>query len=98
MKKLTLIAAFLISTLASFSHNSQYIYSQIAQKEGLTSTVNCIYKEQDGEVWIGTPSGLYNFNGFSLRHYGSQTFGTRKVYQVGDTAYLSFREGCVHML
>ena len=22
----------------------------------------------------------------------------RKVYQVGDTAYLSFREGCVHML
>lgn len=83
MKKLTLIAAFLISTLASFSHNSQYIYSQIAQKDGLTSTVNCIYKEQDGEVWIGTPSGLYNFNGFSLRHYGSQTFGTRKVYQVG---------------
>ena len=22
----------------------------------------------------------------------------RKVYRVGDTAYLSFREGCVHML
>ena len=22
----------------------------------------------------------------------------RKVYQVGDTAYLSFREGCVHIL
>ena len=22
----------------------------------------------------------------------------RKVYQVGDMAYLSFREGCVHML
>ena len=22
----------------------------------------------------------------------------RKVYRVGDTAYLSLREGCVHML
>lgn len=83
MKKLILTAAFLLPALALFSHNAQYIYSQISQKEGLSSTVNCIYKEQDGEVWLGTPSGLYSFNGFALRNYDNQTHGTRKVYQVG---------------
>lgn len=83
MKKLILTAAFLFTQLSLFSLNSQYIYSQISYKEGLSSTVNCIYKEQDGEVWIGTPNGLYSFNGFSLRHHENPNFETRRVYQIG---------------
>ena len=84
MKRLALITillAFCNSTFAAA--NKQYVFTQIAQNEGLTATVNCIYKEKDGDVWIGTPSGLYSFNGYSLRHCGAQTFGSRKVYQVG---------------
>ena len=44
----------------------QYVFTRISQKEGLTSTVNCIYKEQEGDVWIGTPNGLFRFNGKTL--------------------------------
>ena len=84
MKRLALITILLACcTSLSAAVNKQYVYTQIAQNEGLTSTVNCIYKEKDGDVWIGTPSGLYSFNGYSLRHCGAQTFGSRKVYQVG---------------
>jgi ligand-binding sensor domain-containing protein len=60
----------------------QYVYTQIAHNEGLTSTVNCIYKEKDGDVWIGTPSGLHSFNGYTLRHYDNQLFGGRKIHQI----------------
>ena len=84
MKKLTLTTTLLTLSICMFAAaNKQYVYTQIAQNEGLSATVNCIYKEKDGDVWIGTPGGLYSFNGYSLRHCGAQTFGSRKVYQVG---------------
>ena len=84
MKKATLVVLLLTCCISAFAAvNKQYVFTQIAQNEGLSATVNCIYKEKDGDVWIGTPSGLYSFNGYSLRHYGAQTFGSRKVYQVG---------------
>ena len=83
MKKFWALALLIALTTGLNAANSQFVYTQIAQEKGLTSTVNCIYKEKDGEVWIGTPSGLYSFNGYSLRHYGAQTFGSRKVFQVG---------------
>ena len=44
----------------------QFVFTRISQKEGLTSTVNCIYKEHEGDVWIGAPNGLFRFNGKSL--------------------------------
>ena len=84
MKRLTLITIFLICCINLFATaNKHFVYTQIAQNKGLTATVNCIYKEKDGDVWIGTPSGLYSYNGYTLRHCGAQTFGSRKVYQVG---------------
>ena len=83
MKRIVLSIMGLMLALAASATDKQYVYTQISQAKGLTATVNCIYKEKDGDVWIGTPSGLYSFNGYSLRHCGAQTFGSRKVYQVG---------------
>lgn len=83
MKRLLLGIMSMMLALAASAIDKQYVYTQISQNEGLTATVNCIYKEKDGDVWIGTPTGLYSFNGYSLRHCGAQTFGSRKVYQVG---------------
>lgn len=84
MKGLKLITFFLACCISlSATASKYYVYTQIAQNKGLTATVNCIYKEKDGEVWIGTPSGLYSYNGYTLRNYGAQTSGSRKVYQVG---------------
>ena len=75
---LTIIAVFL--SLHILSAKEQYVYRQISQKEGLTSTVNCICKEKDGDVWIGAPNGLYRFNGYSLKNYRKRLEGSRKVY------------------
>ena len=60
----------------------QYVYTQISREEGLNSTVNCIYKEKDGDVWIGTPTGLYSFDGYTLKNHTGQLFGSHDVYQI----------------
>lgn len=77
---LSLLLACLV--FAQTSAKERYVYRQISQKEGLTSTVNCIYKEKDGDVWIGSPSGLYRFNGYSLFQNEEPLLVGHSVYEV----------------
>lgn len=81
MKRLLLTITIFFSVLITSEGRHRHIFSQISIKEGLTSTVNCICKEKDGEVWIGTPNGLYSFNGYALKHYDIPLFKGCKVYQ-----------------
>ena len=69
MKRLFLIAVLSVLTLPALVAKEKYVYTQIGRKEGLTSTVNCIYKEKDGDVWIGTPVGLFSFDGYTLKNH-----------------------------
>lgn len=47
-----------------------YYFEQIALKEGLSTTITCVYAEKNGYVWIGTPTGLGRFDGHELKRYG----------------------------
>jgi len=82
MKRLALIICLLPAIYNPLFSRNQYVYTQIAQEEGLTSTVNCIYKELDGDVWIGTPNGLYRFDGYSLNNFGNQLRKSKKIFHV----------------
>ena len=77
------ISAIILSCIlfTNIAAKENYIYRQISQKEGFTSTVNCIYKEKDGDVWIGSPSGLYRFNGYSL-HQSENPLLKGKVHMI----------------
>lgn len=75
MKKHILLVLLTIVTISSgISAKEQFIYKRISQSEGLAATVNSIYKELDGDVWIGSPNGLYRFNGSSLYHHTDSLF------------------------
>ena len=82
MKRLVLMVTLLAIAMTMVRAKEQYVYTQISREEGLNSTVNCIYKEKDGDVWIGTPTGLYSFDGYTLRGYAGQLSGSRHVYQI----------------
>ena len=49
MKRIALSLYIILSTLY-LKAGEQYIYTKISNQNGLTSTVNCIYKEKDGAV------------------------------------------------
>lgn len=83
MRRLFLIFITILYASAGYLFGKeQFIYTQISQKEGLTSTVNCIYKEINGEVWIGSPNGLYSFNGNDLKHYSDSCLNGRRIFHI----------------
>ncbi len=81
MRRLLLTLILFLTSICQITAKERFIYTQISRNEGLTSTVNCIYKEKDGDVWLGTPNGLYSFNGNSLHNHQDSLFAGKRIYQ-----------------
>lgn len=84
MKRLLTIFIFLFSVVYSGYSEERFIYKQISQKDGLTYGVSCIYKEMNGDVWIGTPNGLYTFNGHDLRQHNDSLFTNKAIIMIKE--------------
>ena len=85
MKRIILGLYILISISAySLTAAEQFIYTRISNREGLASTINSIYKEKDGDVWLGTPKGLYTFNGHRLKHNEDSLFRDSYIYKIQE--------------
>lgn len=81
MKRFITFTLLFTALHATLFGKEQYIYTQISQNKGLTSTINCIYKEPYKDVWLGANNGLYRFNGYDLTHYEDTLFKGRQVFQ-----------------
>lgn len=84
MKKLSITSIIFFLSLCLSGAREHFIYKQVSLNEGFTSTVNCIYKEKDGDVWLGTPNGLYRYNGYQLTRSEEAHLDGRKIYQVTE--------------
>ena len=65
--RLSILLIWLLQTSQIRANN--YYFEQVALKEGLSTTVNCIYAEKNSFVWIGTRTGLGRFDGHELKKY-----------------------------
>lgn len=84
MKRFILICLVISAAFCSLAAKEQFIYTQISRNKGLTATINCIYKEKDGDVWLGTPNGLYSFNSHDLRHYDDTLLADAGIFQISQ--------------
>ena len=51
-----------------------YLFKTLDARNGLTiSQINCVLKDSRGYVWLGTPSGLYRFDGYTFRNFQSNS-------------------------
>ena len=82
MYRILLISAVLILQTISVFSKEQLIYTRISQNEGLSSTINCIYKELHGDIWLGGSNGLYSFNGNILRYCSDPLLNGRRVLKI----------------
>ena len=55
MKRSVILSILLTLTTWSALSKEQYIFTQISQKDGLAATINDIFTEDKGNVWISTP-------------------------------------------
>ena len=74
----------LAASLHVLTAKEKYIYTRITNRDGLASTVNSIYKEKDGDVWLGTPDGLYTFNGHELKQHTDSIFMDRNILKIEE--------------
>ncbi|MCX7743595.1 MAG: histidine kinase [Flavobacteriales bacterium] len=81
IEKLFVTFLFFLITLQSGLSQQGFRFKKISIAGGLSqNTVNCIYQDKDGLIWIGTQDGLNLFNGYSFRHF---------KYQPNDTSSIS---------
>jgi diguanylate cyclase (GGDEF)-like protein len=60
-------ALFLSMELAA----QQYAFHQYGPAEGLTNlSVNCLFQDRTGYLWVGTDNGLFRFDGVSFQAFG----------------------------
>src|SRR5574344_1031150 len=93
-RKLALLITFIsISILLMAGNIPDMKFRRLDSRNGLTtSQVNCIYKDQQGFLWLGTSYGLYRYDGFRFRNYFSnspdaQSLGkdyVDKIYEAYD--------------
>lgn len=47
-----------------------YLFKTLDARNGLNSSqINCILKDSRGFVWLGTPAGLYRYDGYTFRYF-----------------------------
>ena len=79
MKRSVILSILLTLTAWSAISKEQYIYTQISQKDGLAATINDIFTEDKGNVWISTPSGLISFNGSVLENISNEFLDGKRI-------------------
>lgn len=83
---LTKVVFFIVSIL-SFgrlyaTNNDNYIYTLLPSNKTFIPSANCIYKEKNRYIWIGTNNGIYRFDGAEYKHYHINEKSTLKHYQI----------------
>ena len=69
-KKIIALLLFVAPLMAAGS----YLFKTLEAKDGLTSSqINCIMKDSHGFVWMGTPAGLYRYDGYIFKHFQSDS-------------------------
>ena len=65
MRTLSSICGLLLSII--LQAQSDWSFNQITTDDGLsTGTVNCVFKDSNGFIWIGTADGLNRYDGYEL--------------------------------
>lgn len=67
-----LLAFLIVGTFPAISIGNHYDFKLIGSQNGMPSIISCIYTEQKGFIWIGTPTGLIRFDGTELKKYTAQ--------------------------
>ena len=69
----TVLALALLHILPS-GIGAQQLFKTLDARDGLTSSqINCILKDASGDMWFGTPAGLYRYDGSQFKHFQSDS-------------------------
>ena len=66
LKKILLLLMLVLPMAAA----GVYMFKTLDARNGLTSSqINCILKDSRGYIWLGTPAGLYRYDGYIFKNF-----------------------------
>lgn len=72
-RRTLVIVACLLGALVEAASETM-LFKLLDTRSGLNSSqINCVLKDSRGFVWIGTPAGLYRYDGYSFKSYQSSS-------------------------
>jgi len=106
--KVCLFLALACSYSAAFDSDrtiAQFAHTAWGAKDGAPNVVTALAQSVDGYLWLGSPEGLYRFDGIVFERYQPQSGGPFPVRTVGSLLALSngdlwigFQSGGVSLL
>lgn len=70
MSYIRLLTALLLLNISGVLYAANYRFSRIEAEDGLShNKVNALFKDRDGFLWIGTPTGLNRYDGYTVKTY-----------------------------
>ena len=97
----------IILWVLAFAHETagqQYFFRQYTHAEGLLhSFVYDINQDNNGFLWVGTPDGLYQFDGFDFKHFTTEdqladNFVTKIFKDAQGRVWIGHQNGSVSLL
>ena len=83
IKKILVMACIFscINISTSYANISEnYNFKNITSEDGLSqSTVETIYQDSKGYIWIGTNDGLDRYNGYEFKHYKHDKYDKNSI-------------------
>ena len=93
-KKSLVLYLLLLVNLSLFGQNSNYQFTAISSKDGLSSnTVNAILKDRYGFVWFATEDGLTRFDGVNYTIYRHNSKDSTSLWSNEVTSLHEDRSG-----
>ena len=69
-RSLSAIIIIFLFTAKSFPENNPFHFDHITIEQGLpTNSINCVYQDRAGFIWMGTDKGLARYDGYNYKLY-----------------------------
>lgn len=88
LASLTILSLVFIYAVFVRAQNNQANFRHLTAKEGFTSaTVNTIFKDSQGFIWLGAFDGLYRYDGYNFKAFrhdpsDSATLSNNSIYRI----------------
>ena len=99
MRKLFTLFCLLINTIFCFSQQSDITFRHLTTNEGLSQfSVNNLYIDEWGTLWIGTREGLNRYNGNDIKTYKLEKNNPHSLFCNTVIRITGNKDGIVYLL
>ncbi len=94
MRNKYFLVFILIQIIPLFSQQTNKKFEALTIEQGLpTNSINCVYQDKKGFIWLGSRNGLLRYDGYSFKQYRHSNSNQNTLSSDGVTSVLEDNNG-----